>query len=189
MKLKLLLLALVIFMIACQPRQFEVDDIIKGPETEEMEEPVQAVPEPEPEPQTCEEWVDTLLPEVFGMELPASKDPNSAGWLLVDDSDWTDGTAITLKGDIEFQKGRFEGENTELWYTRNARNERLYGAGGLTYSKQIINEDGSVGMLDFMIKPTFKKIEIITPPPEKQFDPYIGRFTIQDIGFVSCDLS
>lgn len=194
-RIVIFMLCLVVFIYGCT---------IESPWTEESAAPEETVPEetpelapevseeasvepPEgvPEEETCEDKAKKLIPATFKLSLASNHDPDSAGWSLESGINWSDGTLIDYKGDIEFRKGRRAGENTNYWYTINNQNEKLFGEGGLKYSKKAMSAEGIAGENEFIIKPVLKPGNIFEPtmPSER----YQSAFTIIDYGFVSCE--
>lgn len=188
------MLCLVVFVYGCTIESpWE-----EGPETLEETIPEETAPEEAPElapeeppeaPQeapeeTCEDKAKKLIPVSFKLSLASNHDPDSTGWSM-EDTNWTDDTPIDYKGDIEFRKGRRTGENINYWYTINNQNEKLFGEGGLKYSKKAMSADGIAGENEFIIKPILKPGNIFEPtmPSER----YRSTFTIIDYGFVSCE--
>ncbi|MCK5283079.1 MAG: hypothetical protein KAK00_06730 [Nanoarchaeota archaeon] len=195
MKLKnfiaLSLIILTMFIVyACSepkldnPQQEPLTEPEDTVEEQPEEEPVEELREEEPKEETCSDKAVKLIPETLSLILPSSYNPNTTGWQIEEDSKWEDGSLIDFKGEIEFQKGRYSGENTNYWYTRNIQNEKLFGEGGLKYSKQVTTIEGITGKNEFLIKVDLNPILIVEPT--EPFDPYRGSFEIIDIKFVEC---
>jgi hypothetical protein len=196
--MKLNLLSLSIFAIlaivaiaGCTPES-TTDPIIPVTNTEQVQNttPDTQNTQTETKPTTCEENALKLIPKTLTLSLSSSHNPNLTGWEMDASSNWADGTKIELKGDVEFQKGRYANENSSLWYTRNIQNEKLFGPGGLKYLKQAEPREGVVaGKNIFIIKPTLKPITTSGPTKDNPFLPYTGTFEIVEPGFVNCSWS
>ena len=189
MKAMIGILIIMILVLGCA--QSNVEKTQQGETQQEVQEEVQQeepqVEETQEEPlvETCEDKASKLVPETLDLTLANSHDPDTGEWNFDGQPEWLDGIPIDTKGDISFRKGRLSGENTNYWYTDNTQNEKLFGPGGLKYSKKVTLSDGTVGTNTFILKVVLKPKSInLNPEP---FMPYTGTFSIIEKNFEECE--
>ncbi len=183
-----ILVLLLAFAVACSSPEPAVEPV--EPEPAVAQEPAEPEPavveEPEPVELSCEDKALELFPDSLSLTMNQEDDPEADGWSLAEDAAWEDGTAVTMKGEIEFQKGRRANENVNEFYMRNNQNEKLFGAGGLVYEKQVTTEGGTVGTNRFMVAPVLNQLSINEPKP---FEPYLAAFEITEADFIECSFA
>lgn len=109
----------------------------------------------------CEELAEELIPKnitLWKRESPYFGYPEE--WHTVEYNHWNDGSEITAPflSSIEFYIGRSEGENVNYYYFY-AGDYIQFQDNSLTYSKEIIDKDGTIlGTRAFKIRPTLKPL-------------------------------
>lgn len=184
MKGIIFLLIIILVIAGCSNQQANPQTNNKPVSSPITEKTPVATPLQEAPKETCEQKAAKLIPQTFKLQIHSSYNPNVSGWDFNGNATWEDGMPIDKKGTIEFQKGRSANQNTNYWYTINIKNEKLFGAGGLRYVKQVTTKEGITGKNFFMIKPVLNPIQI--NGPSELYAPYTGVFQVIDRGFVNC---
>ena len=111
-----------------------------------------------PEFSTCEDKAKELLPDDFILfEIPKDSDEwKLESWNLT----WKDGVEMNEAHSIQYIRGIKKGENVNIYYPYSSAKEFIPGYQKASYSKRIIQEDGTIaGFRSFAAEILLKPLE------------------------------